>query len=88
MPQKRGKGAPKRGQKLFGEDQNLFREDRKLFREDQKLFGQDQRYAFFGAAPKNAVGSRQQAVGRGRKEKKISEVGEKWSTGSGWIGRI
>jgi len=27
-------------------------------------------------APNKAVGSRQQAVGRGRKEKKISEVGE------------
>jgi len=58
-PLKRGQNFSREDQKLFREDQNLSGEDRKVVREDQKLFREDQKYAFFGAAPKNAVGSRQ-----------------------------
>ena len=42
----------------------------------------------FGNRPKIAVGSRQQSVGRGRKEKKISEVGEIMSRGGREKGRF
>jgi hypothetical protein len=80
----RGKGAPKRGQKLFGEDQNLFGEDRKLFREDrkvvredQKLFGEDQRYALFGVAPVWQLAPLSSGVGREEKENKFRRLGKK-----------